>query len=284
MDPIVELGFAAVEVEYRIPVNVFRELLAYLSRHRVKALSLHNYVPLPEMIPRTQASADYFSLASLDRESRDKGIHYTLKTLETAHTLEVPVVVVHLGSVETHLPRAGLQTLFRTGAWNDEGAALLERERDARQRHAASHLDCVLFSLEKILHRADQLQITVGIENRYYYQEIPTPDELQFILTVFDGAPIGYWHDTGHAAVQEALALLTQRDLLERFGPRMVGIHLHDARGVDDHLPPGQGDIDITMVSRYLPDTAVRVMEIHAPATGQEILVGLHHLADHGIT
>jgi len=284
MDPILDLGFTAVEVEYRIPVHVFGELLPYLSGDRVAALSLHNYVPLPDVIPQARASADFFSLASLDRDTREKGIHFTIKTLETAHSLDVPVIVVHLGCVETPLPREGLQTLFLTDAWEDEGATLLERERDARQRYAAPHLDCVLFSLDTILRRAEQLQITLGIENRYYYQEIPTLDEIDYILTMFDGAPISYWHDTGHAAVQEALGILSHRDLLEQFGPRMVGIHLHDARGVDDHLPPGQGDIDMAMVSRYLPATAVRIMEIHPPATGQEILGSLHHLAHCGIS
>ena len=281
---ILDIGFDAVELEYRITINVFRELLPCLFAHRIKVLSLHNYVPLPETIPRDQASADFFPLSSLDKETRKEGIDCTLKTLETAHSLEVPVIVVHLGCVETDLPRTGLQTLFRTDAWGDEGAALLEKEREERQRHAARHLDCVLSSLDKILRRAEDLQVTVGIENRYYYQEIPSFEEIDHILQIFEGAPIGYWHDTGHAAVQETLAIVSQQDLLERFGPRMVGIHLHDARGVADHLPPGQGDIDMALVARHLPDTAVRILEIHPPATGDEILAGLQHLAHHRIS
>jgi hypothetical protein len=58
-------------------------------------------------------------------------------------------------------------------------------------------LDAILFSVEKLLKRAEQLRVALGIENRHYFQEIPDKDEVRIIVGHFRGGPIGYWHDTG---------------------------------------------------------------------------------------
>jgi len=144
-------------------------------------------------------------------------------------------------------------------------------------------MDALLFSLEKIVKRAEQLEVIVGIENRYYFQEIPDVEEIGIILGQFRGGPIGYWHDTGHAAVFEALGIVRHEALLQRYAAHLLGVHLHDALGIDDHKPPGRGEIDFDMVSRYLPEGAIKIMEIHPSARGHEILDGLELLKERGI-
>ena len=120
----------------------------------------------------------------------------------------------------------------------------------------------------------------VGIENRYYFQEMPDKEEIGIILKQFRGGPIGYWHDTGHAAVFETLGILQHEELLKLYAPHLVGIHLHDALGLDDHNPPGQGEIDFEMVKGYLPEGAIQIMEIQPSARGHEILDGLDFLKE----
>ena len=75
-------------------------------------------------------------------------------------------------------------------------------------------------------------------ENRYYFQEIPDFDEIGIILNEFDGGRIRCWHDVGHAAVQENLGICTQKDLLEAYSDKIIGMHLHDVENLHDHLSP----------------------------------------------
>jgi len=283
LKPILDLGFQGVELEYRITQRVYGELLPLIRSSEVRVLSIHNYFPVPEIIRSHEASGDCFSLSSLDGEERKKGIHYTTGTVEIAHDLAVGVVVLHLGTVETDMPKNGLAKLYREGNWDEMGKELLERETEERQHHRDVHLDALFFSLEQLLKRADSLGVTLGIENRYHHQEIPDMEEIGIILDKFKGAPIGYWHDTGHAAVLERLEILKHEELLRSHASTMVGVHLHDCHGVSDHKPPGQGDVDFEMVQRYLPEGVIKVMEIHPPASGEEILQGLKNLHECGI-
>jgi len=283
LGPILDLGFTAVELEYRITEKLYEEILPQIQANEIQVLSVHNYFPVPAILPPERAGGDCFSLSSLDREERAKGVFYTSRTTEHAHDLGARVVVLHLGRVETDLPRNGLQQLYREGAWEAEGAELLEREREARAQKRGPHLDALLFSLERILKRAEQLGVVLGIENRYYLQEMPDMEEIGIILEQFRGGPIGYWHDTGHAAVFETLGILKHEERLQTYAPSMLGIHLHDALKLDDHKPPGKGEIDFEMIKKYIPEGAIRIMEIHPQATGQEILDGLIFLQEKGI-
>jgi sugar phosphate isomerase/epimerase len=283
LGPILDLGFEGAELEYRITEQLYEEIRPRIRNNAIQVLSIHNYFPVPAIIPQERASGDCFSLASLDREERKKGVSYTSRTLEQAYDLEARGVVLHLGRVETDLPRDGLQQLYRGDRWNDEGAKLLQQEREERSRLRDPHLDALLFSLDAILKRAEQLGVIVGVENRYYFQEMPDKEEIGIILDQFRGGPIGYWHDTGHAAVFETLGIMRHEELLQSYASHLVGVHLHDALGVDDHKPPGKGEIDFEMVKKYLPEGTIKIMEIHPQARGNEILDGLEFLKAKGI-
>jgi len=283
LSPILDLGFTAVELEYRITEQLYQEIIPRIRGNEIQILSIHNYFPVPPILPPERASGDCFSLSSLDREERAKGVFYTSRTIEHAHDLGAQAVVLHLGRVETDLPRNGLQQLYREGTWEAEGAELLQREREARGQKRDPHLDALLFSLDRIVKRAEKLGVALGIENRYYFQEMPDKEEIGIILEQFRGAPIGYWHDTGHAAVFETLGILQHEELLQRYAPHLVGIHLHDALKLDDHKPPGKGEIAFEMIKKYIPEGAIKIMEIHPPAKGQEIVDGLAFLQEKGI-
>ena len=120
LGPILDLGFEGVELEFRITERLYQEVLPLLRAHGVRVLSIHNYFPLPEILPPEKAGGDCFSLSSLDSEERERGVYYTCRTLEFAHELEARVVVLHLGMVETGLPRDGLRRLYRDGRWEQE--------------------------------------------------------------------------------------------------------------------------------------------------------------------
>jgi len=73
---------------------------------------------------------------------------------------------------------------------------------------------------------------------------------------------VGYWHDVGHAEVQQRLGFSLHEEWLSRFKDRMIGIHLHDILGISDHHAPGKGNMNWEMVAKYLPVGIVKVCEI----------------------
>jgi len=281
LDPILDLGFEAIELEFRITGKLLEGMAPSLKAGAPRVISVHNFCPVPDILPPQKAGGDAFNIASLDREERERAVRYTCRTLEVAHELEVGVVVLHLGYIEGEERKDAPQRAYREGRWGKEELQEYLKERSLK---APPHLDAVFFSLERVLRRAETLGVKVGVENRYHLSEIPLGEEIGMVLEEFAGGPIGYWHDTGHAAVAEALGAIRQKELLERYGARMIGIHLHDAQGVDDHLPPGRGGVDFEMVGEFLREGVLKVMEIHPPATGEEIVEGLQFLREKGIS
>jgi len=102
----------------------------------------------------------------------------------------------------------------------------------------------------------------LGLETRFHLHEIPNMDEMAELLNEVSESPVGYWHDVGHAEVQQQLGFSLHEEWLSRFKDRMVGIHLHDILGISDHHAPGKGDMNWEMVAKYLPPGIVKVCEI----------------------
>jgi sugar phosphate isomerase/epimerase len=90
---------------------------------------------------------------------------------------------------------------------------------------------------------------------------------------------VGYWHDAGHAEVQDQLYGIGHEALISRFSSRLVGIHLHDAKGTRDHQAPGKGKIDFEMIKKHLPPDAIRVLELSPKVTENELMEAIDFLA-----
>jgi sugar phosphate isomerase/epimerase len=57
-------------------------------------------------------------------------------------------------------------------------------------------------------------------------------------------------------------------------------MHLHDARGLNDHLPPGSGEIDFKSLNDYLKTETLRVVELKPATSPHQVQEGLNHLRD----
>ena len=278
--PILDLSINAIELEYRITDSIFREMLPALKREQPTVVSVHNFFPLPAHLSRDQASGDVFSLSSPDREERGRAVEFTLPTLEHAHEVGARAVVLHMGKTAMDDDFERLKEELEDGTiGEDETRDYVASLRRERKNAGKKHLDAALFSLDKLWRPAERLGLRIGIENRFYLREFPNADELGVILDRFDGGNIGYWHDVGHAAVQETLYGIGHEELLTRFSPQMVGVHLHDAEGARDHQAPGKGGIDFEMVKKYVPADAIRVIELSPEVGAGELLDGISHLS-----
>ncbi len=108
------------------------------------------------------------------------------------------------------------------------------------------------------------------------------PDELDELLNLGCGEVVGYWHDVGHGQVMEHLGFGPHEEWLQRFAERMVGIHLHDVVGLDDHQVAGGGVVDWDMIARYVPADALRTCEFHSNNSAERVAAGLRWLIDKG--
>lgn len=270
LQAVADFGLQWIELDCRVTRTQLQQIKAGLGSARIRVASLHNYCPFPALKPNVAPGGDYFDLASLDRSERDMAVEWTMRTIEHAHDLEAGRVVLHCGAVAMTPNHQRIYTRYQAEPGEqDRVQDMLSLELKRRRRCRQPHLDAIRFSLDRLLTIAQKYDVTLGLENRYHYFEIPDHDEFAMLFDEFGGAPLGYWHDTGHSHAQEMLGIVTQADLLDSQRDRLVGIHLHDAVGLQDHLAPGTGDIDFKLLDSHLSADVALVIEL-APGTAND--------------
>ena len=82
-------------------------------------------------------------------------------------------------------------------------------------------------------------------------------------------------HDTGHAYTSELLTIVSPGALLEKHSENLVGLHFHDAVGLEDHLAPGKGEIDFNALKPFLRPEIPAVVELKPGTTDEDVKKGL---------
>ena len=273
---LTKTGINGIELSYRISQRLYQQMMKALQHSGLKVVSVHNFFPIPSAKPDSKGSGDLFLLSSPQQEERQNAIQFTAKTIEHAGDLGAAAVVLHCGVVEMNHEMHVLYQYYNSKQLDSEEAQIFIRnklkERDSRK---PKHMDSLLSSLDRLVSVAEKQGVLLGLENRYHYYELPGPDDFRLIFDTFKGAPIGYWHDTGHAHANETLGIIPQNSLLQTYGSRLIGIHLHDAVGLDDHLPPGSGEIDFQALKPYLKSDTIKVIELKPGIPAAEVLEGI---------
>jgi sugar phosphate isomerase/epimerase len=135
-------------------------------------------------------------------------------------------------------------------------------------------------SVDKVLEYARQKGIQLGFENREKFEELPLDsDHLEFLESCGPDAPVGYWHDTGHADLKERMGLVDHRAHLEKLAPRTIGFHLHDVNAEGhDHQPIGSGRIDFEMVNKCWRPEHLLTLELSPRVSVDEVRVSKQRL------
>jgi sugar phosphate isomerase/epimerase len=269
---ILALGLQGIELEYRISQALYQQMKPHLNRE-VKVLSMHNFFPKPE---DREGGGDLFLLSATEEEERKRAVRYTIRTMDHAEELGAGVVILHLGRVEMPESCPSVQDSNNGDHINISHLRTIHGEqRRARERAHKKHLDAVLLSLEKLNREAEKRGLFLGIENRYYFHEIPDLRETGIILRSFQGGQVRYWHDIGHAHVQEKMGLAAQKEFLQAYGDMLIGVHIHDAKGLDDHLAPGQGEVNYEELWPLLKSSPIRVLEVHSKVDRRDLMGGI---------
>jgi sugar phosphate isomerase/epimerase len=232
--------------------------------------------PLPDEIPPDRASPDYYSLSSHDETERKTAVAIAKNTLVYAKRFNAKAVVLHAGRVDLRD-----RTRFLASIIDDTDRLVAARGEAIRERRekADGCIDNVIRSMEELVPFAKGLGVNIGVENRYYYREIPIMEEFEKLFARFKPGELYYWHDVGHAEVFDRLGLASHKGLLDRFSHRLLGIHLHDIIGpITDHQAPGMGTFDFAMIKPYITPETIKVLEVHSPATADQIRRGAEML------
>ncbi len=285
LDRMLESGLSSLEIDYRVTGPMLQQMLPRLRSSEFQILTVHNYVPHPDGIPKQEASGDIFLLSAPDREERDLAIKNAIKTIHFAADMEARLVVFHLGRVEMEDESDRLFEFYEQGKiGDDEAGEWLEKKLTERRSKAAPYFDAVLRSLDRLNTEAFRLGILIGAENRYHYTQIPFGDEFDHIFSEFAGGAVRYWHDVGHGEVFHRLNILDhEKDLLERYREHLAGMHIHDIDGLKDHRAPGLGDFPFEKLKPYLNQHSIRILEIHQQASAQEVQAGVELLQRTGV-
>ncbi len=269
---IKNLGFDEVELSFDLTAGIIKDIAKLISRKSLKVSSLHNYCPIPTDVPRHLALPDCYSMASIDQQEREKAVKFTKSTIDTAASLGAKVVVLHCGRVEIPDKTRSLINLCTPGIKSTEEFNRIKNDYvQLRQITAKPFFENTLKSLDELNLYAKNKDILLGVENRFYLREIPSFEELGIILGTFKGSNIYYWHDTGHAVINEQLGFNMPNQLLNTFSENIIGAHLHDVKSYHDHLAPLQGELDFKLINSYFRKDTIRVIEAHYPAPAQSI-------------
>jgi sugar phosphate isomerase/epimerase len=253
-----EFGFTHIEANSSISPQMLNELL----KGKVPISSIHS--PCPATSSSRGIPISSLSLSSLNESDRMEAVSFTKLTIDLASRVKARAIILHMGEVPINLNlQDRLHELHKGGfVQTKEYSRVKEQLVYQRNSQALHYLDIAKKSLQDISEYSRQKGIILGLETRFHFHEIPNIREMAELLDNVPENLVGYWHDVGHAEVQQQLGFSLHEEWLSRFRDRMVGVHLHDVLGISDHHAPGKGKINWEMVTKYLPPKILKVCEI----------------------
>jgi sugar phosphate isomerase/epimerase len=222
-----------------------------------------------------------FEPSTLNPQERDQWIRATKRSIDFCAQVKAQVLVCHLGSIRffwfnpVRKIRRHTQENAADGYAGDE--AFLELKDSVLgklRKRMPPYLAALKSCIGEVLAYAKQHGVTLGFENREKMEELPLDADFSDLLASFPAdAPVGYWHDTGHAHIKERLALLKHREHLAGLAPRLLGFHLHDvSTHGSDHQAIGTGRIDFDMVSSFWRSYHKLVLELSPRLSVEEVV------------
>jgi sugar phosphate isomerase/epimerase len=273
------LGFDHVELSHGIRITLVPGILRAVEEGVIKVGSTHNFCPLPTGV--LQAAPNLFQPSARSAQEHEQWVRHTKRSIDFAAQVKARVVVCHLGSVSFFWsnPARKLKEYLRdypnAGRDGDpKYAALLAKCMEKLRKRMKPFWEQTQASVREVFEYASAKNVKLGFENREKFEELPLDaDYADFVAGLPEGAPAGYWHDTGHADIKQSMGLLNHRAHLEKNAPRLIGFHLHDvsAQG-QDHQPVGSGHIDFKMVSEFWRPEHVLVLELSPRVKPEDIV------------
>lgn len=275
-----DLGFGYVELSHGIRISLVPGILQALEEGIVKVSSIHNFCPLPPGF--TQAAPNIFEPSAKDARERHQWLRNTKRSLDFASQVQARALVCHLGSARFLLfdPGACLERYRNRHpdavlADDKSYQTLLAKASSKLRARMGPYWERSQTSVKEVLDYAAERGVNLGLENRERFVELPLDADFpEFLSSLPEGAPAGYWHDCGHACLKSGLGLLNHREHLEKNAGRLIGFHLHDVNAEgQDHQTVGSGRIDFKMVSGFWRPQHLLTLELGPRASAADVRV-----------
>ncbi len=274
------LGFEYIELSHGIRITLVPGILRAVEEGVVKVSSTHNFCPLPTGV--VQAAPNLFQPSSSDHREHEQWLRHTRRSIDFAAQVKSRVLVCHLGSVSFFWFNPAraigryLDEHHDAGRHGDDKTydALVQKSLIKLRKRMPPFWAQVKASIGEVLDYAKQKNVKLGFENREKFEELPIDADYQAFIAEYPAdAPLGYWHDTGHADIKEGMGLLRHREHLEKMASRTIGWHLHDVSADGhDHQPVGSGHIDFKMVSSFWKPDHLLTLELSPRVKVEEVV------------
>lgn len=267
VDEALELGFDALELGYNLDEVQAKDIKLRSESGDIAVDSVHCYCPVPIGAPH--GYPELYLLASLDEDERVMARINIERVMDFTADMGAKVMVLHAGRIFLNSLFSRLNTYTLADAIGAEGGndgarytKLLEKAGKRRAARAQRYFDSFCLSLETMLPRFEELGVTLALENLPSIEAFPDMPEMLMLKERFDTPALAYWHDIGHGQVREFFGWERHADVVETLLPFTAGTHIHDAQPLlDDHLPPGTGEVEFKDMKAFAADRIVKVFE-----------------------
>jgi sugar phosphate isomerase/epimerase len=273
-----DLGFEYAELSHGIRISLVPGILDAVKAGEMKISTLHNFCPLPVGVTGPAPNLYEFS-ADRDRD-RQLAIKHTLNTLDFAHRVGAPLVVLHFGSMDLKDYSGKLKELLERGEKGTPKFQKVVAEAGAaREAKKKKFYDRSRETLKLLLADDKFRGLKFGIEIREAVEELPLESDFQSLLEEFPAPQVYYWHDVGHAQIKQELGFINHAQHLAAHAGRLAGFHLHDVKfPARDHYPPGAGDIDFVSLKPYVKPEHIKVFELSPKIPTDAVQRGVAYL------
>jgi HAD superfamily hydrolase (TIGR01549 family) len=271
-------GFARIELNHKVT----SAMLDGIDLRHFQFSSIHE--PCPADVSADELKKRDWLVSSINEGNRREGVKAIQRSIDLTSQIGASTVVIHAGHVSTDtVLEKNLRALIASGRRESDEYREIQRQMiRVRVEGAKPCFESVKQSILELLRYSQKTKVRLGIENRYHYMEFPSPDELEILLSLAGPDRIGFIYDVGHAQTLDLLGFYPHEEWLKRFGPRIIGTHLHDVIGTTDHYAPGLGNVDFEMVAAHLPENAFRTCEFQTFNTPEQVKAGLQVLVERG--
>lgn len=282
MEEIKQLGFSQVELNYRISKEMLETIVPMVEKGEIKVSSVHNVFP---EVKNPDYDTDSQLLGYEDEGKRRVSIELTKGSVDYAAELGAKAVVIHPGEVPVSKERHYdilLKNIYREGLKaSAEYKALFEEMLNHREKSSRKYVLNIKNSLEEIAEYIEKknYNIKLGIENRAMCHQIPIFTEMSFLLEELKGLPVYFWYDIGHGMMMSNLGMFSHLDVY-KMKDKILGVHIHDAIGVDDHWTPYILSKNIDNYIDLIKDAPIKVLELGAKNPPEDIVRGVKILAE----
>ena len=167
IDELRDFGFDNIALSRHLTPDQLEQLKpSFHDIGQTPPCCIQNFCPILPSTSQEEAESDIIHLSSLDNDERKEAIRRTVQTMELAIEMEIPIVILRLGNVDTYDRSHLMRELYEYG--EREFEAFDQKVAEAtewRKRKEAKHHDAVMRSLDELNERALRMEICIAIEN-----------------------------------------------------------------------------------------------------------------------